>query len=514
MAVINTNISALVANNAVKQNDRAMSSAIEKLATGSRISSARDDAAGLSISARMATQISGLEMAARNVNDAISLVQTADGASKKITNMLGRMRELAVQASSDTYTATDRASLDLEYQALLLEIDRVAETTQWNGNKILGGDTTDIVLNYFAIIGYAGQNGNALNYDPYLTLSNDSRSVSIQDGAKADQSLSLSFKSWRTKAAVDGSMTAADGTNKSGVDDLEPERQLVRFDDVTVLANDDGDVHSVSLTIAGLTVTVSAPANHIVGVHGSRMANLFSELSPLNSSKTVEEQNWPSGNPEYVNGERRRIVTYSGALSGFVTGQVMPGTSGQGNSLWLYSVGTSANKNSGSDPDAAVIVEGGHNPGSNPYDTETIFNEHYLDTRSYDGTTKGNQSAYGTGLLYFGGNRFAETPEEPTALNLTTQANASQVVLELSAVLDGASAERAKYGAYLNRLEHSADNLSNISMNTLASLSRVADTDYALETTKLARAQIISQASTAMLAQANQSKQTVLALLR
>ena len=192
----------------------------------------------------------------------------------------------------------------------------------------------------------------------------------------------------------------------------------------------------------------------------------------------------------------------------------MPGISGQLNSLWLYSVGTSASKNSGSDPDAAVIVEGGHNPGTNPFDTETIFNEHYLGTGSYDGTTKASQSAFGTGLLYFGGNRFAGTPEEPTALNLTTQANASQVVFELSAVLDGASEERAKYGAYLNRLQHAADNLTNISINTSTSLSRITDTDYAEETTELARSQIITQASTAMLAQANQSKQTVLALLR
>jgi flagellin len=112
---------------------------MERLSTGSRLNSAKDDAAGLAISERMAAQISGLNMATRNANDAISLLQTAEGAASEITNMLGRMRELAVQSASGTYTSTDRAALDLEYQALLSEIDRVALNTEWNGEAILAG---------------------------------------------------------------------------------------------------------------------------------------------------------------------------------------------------------------------------------------------------------------------------------------------------------------------------------------------------------------------------------------
>ena len=134
MTIINTNTASLVARDAIQRNDRAMSQAMERLSTGSRINSAKDDAAGLAISERMGAQVSGLNMAVRNANDAISLLQTADGATQEISNMLGRMRELAGQAASGTYTTTDQAALDLEFGALMDEIDRIAANTEWNGS--------------------------------------------------------------------------------------------------------------------------------------------------------------------------------------------------------------------------------------------------------------------------------------------------------------------------------------------------------------------------------------------
>ena len=142
MSVINTNIAANIAANAINKNDREMATAMERLSTGSRINSARDDAAGLAISQRMSAQISGLNQASRNANDAISMLQVVEGATKEISNMLVRMRELAVQSGSGTYTDTDRDALNLEFQALMSEIDRIAKNTEWNGDKILDGDGT------------------------------------------------------------------------------------------------------------------------------------------------------------------------------------------------------------------------------------------------------------------------------------------------------------------------------------------------------------------------------------
>ena len=483
MTTINSNISALVANNAIKQNDRAMSSAIEKLATGSRISSARDDAAGLSISARMATQISGLEMAARNVNDAISLVQTADGASKEITNMLGRMRELAVQASSDTYTATDRAALDLEYQALLTEMDRIAETTEWNGQRILGGADYTVTTNLAT-----------------------AKSLGIQAGAEANQTMDFTLKSWRPTVAVDGSMSV-DGTGRTGVDDSVPEQTVFDFVNQSHgLANavEGPFTLVVTIKIGGLAAHFVADQTQQASVTNTMMAAVFANLeSGATEGAIATDTILDGGSPSF--GKVR--MAYSGQLSGFTTSAVHDTTK-----VTFTSVGSDGTPNSGNVDDISITKYAGSFPAA-IYNTQ-FTNNIASDTVTTDGGTE-NQGAYGSGILYAGGNLAlgGGTPVAPTALNLITTTNATAALSELDKVLDGASAERAKYGAYLNRLQHTADNLSNISMNTSASLSRVADTDYALETTKLARAQIISQASTAMLAQANQSKQTVLALL-
>jgi flagellin len=142
MATINTNMSANIAANSMTRNERSMSSTMERLSTGLRINSAKDDAAGLAISSKMTSQIRGLNQAVRNSNDAISMVQVAEGAMKEVTNMFQRMRELAVQAISDSNTNADRTALNNEYKQLSQEVQRISENTQWNGTNILDGART------------------------------------------------------------------------------------------------------------------------------------------------------------------------------------------------------------------------------------------------------------------------------------------------------------------------------------------------------------------------------------
>ena len=142
MTVINTNVSATLASNAIVRNERAMSTAMERLSTGKRINSASDDAAGLAIASRMSSQVKGLEQAARNANDAISMTQTVEGAGKEILNILTRMKELAVQAGSGTYSDTDRDAMDMEYPQPEAEILRIETNTQWNGQSRLNGADT------------------------------------------------------------------------------------------------------------------------------------------------------------------------------------------------------------------------------------------------------------------------------------------------------------------------------------------------------------------------------------
>ena len=139
MTVINTNVAATITSNALTKNERAMSQAMERLSTGQRINNAGDDAAGLAISSRMTTYINGLNMAVRNANDAISMIQTADGAMVEVTSMLQRMRELTIQAASGTMSSTDQAALDTEFQQLDDQIDLISTSTEWNGTKLLDG---------------------------------------------------------------------------------------------------------------------------------------------------------------------------------------------------------------------------------------------------------------------------------------------------------------------------------------------------------------------------------------
>ena len=284
MTVINTNTAATLTANALAKNERAMSQTMERLSTGQRINSAADDAAGLAISSRMTSQINGLNVAVRNANDAISMIQTADGAMIEMGNMLQRMRELAVQASTGTNSTTDVTALQTEFTALRDEIFRVVDNTQWNGRNLLDGDLTTGVAD------------------------SDVATVAFQVGANINETITVDFGNFET------------------ADDLG--------------------------------------------------TNFTSSLAMANS-------------------------TVAGTNIGII--------------------------------DTALVA-------------------------------------------------------------LNTQ--------------------RATFGAAINRLEYAADNLANVSQNTSASRSRILDADYAAETTELARTQIIQQAGTAMLSQANQQAQSVLALLK
>jgi flagellin len=291
MTVINTNTAANITANALTKNERAMSQAMERLSTGQRINSAGDDAAGLAISSRMTSQINGLNMAVRNANDAISLVSTADGALVEMTNMLQRMRELAVQAATATTSLSDKEALNTEFNALRLQIEDIADDTQWNGTNLLDGTSS---------------------------------SVAFQVGANASQTITMT-------------------------------------------------------TLADLQTAGSA----------------FSSLSNTSTETTLATL----------------VIWKTGNLSTSVT----------------------AANNSISGIDSAITV---------------------------------------------------------------------------------VNTKRAELGAMQSRLEYASDNLANVSQNTSASRSRVLDADYAAETTELARTQIIQQAATAMLSQANQQAQSVLALLK
>ena len=231
MAIINTNISAIITQQAMAKNDRAMQTTMERLSTGKSVNSAQDDAAGIAVSSRMTSQIKGLDQAVQNAGDAISMIQTADGASIELGNMMQRMRELAVQATNGTVTTTDQGSLDLEFQQLKAEIARVAKNSQWNGDNILDGTAG------------TASNGTA----------------TYQIGANAQQVMDVSFGDWSLNAPTtniaavySSSMTSAQAQSING--------PVVLSDGINTLKIDYSS--SVHASPASLTDLVSDITSH------------------------------------------------------------------------------------------------------------------------------------------------------------------------------------------------------------------------------------------------------------
>lgn len=448
MSVINTNISATIATNAMARNERQMSTAMERLSTGLRINSAKDDAAGLAISSRMKAVVSGLTMASKNANDAISMLEVAEGATLEISNMLIRMRELAVQSASGTYSDSDRDALDLEFGALMSEMDRIAKNTTWNTMSILNG-------------------GNDAA-DATVTKS----VLDIQLGADASQKMELSLKAWVPSVAVDMQALNADGYDVAGgksiagaakADGLDA-RNATEKTTVTFTALASGEF----VDLGGLKLLAGAGGISLADVQtafASRAAGFDGTGVPI------------------TNG------TWSGALAGFTTGSV----DAKSGAVTFTSVEAFKDVTDLPGTATSTIAKSVITQGVAAADASTA---------------QANESAYGDAVLYWNKNGTA------TAINIDTVANSEFAIDQLDKAILGVATERAKYGAYMSRLEHSSDNLLNVAQNTDQSRSRIEDADYAVETSELARTQIISQASTAMLAQANQSKQSVLSLLQ
>lgn len=388
-SVINTNVKSLVAQNAMNVNNRSLSKAMEQLSTGSRINKASDDAAGLAISEKMTSQIRGLNQAVRNANDAISMIQTAEGALVEVTNMMQRMRELAVQSASDTNVGADRTALNNEFVQLRSEINRVAQNTQWNGTKILDK-----------------------SYD------SGSGQFVFQVGANSGQTIALTIGNYQTTSSTQGTTAAvATTTNASG----PGATAAAQVSTLTIAGTPAlGDVITVSVGNKSFVHTVTAGAATVQDV--TEIATAIQ-----NGLGTIEGVGVAAS---------AGVLTFTASSSAF---------------------------------------------GSNSFSISS------------------SQSGLLSGI-------------RESAVN--TRANANSAVAALDVAIATVNSGRSEMGAVMNRLNYAADNLANISTNTAASRSRILDTDYAQATTELARSQIIQQAATAMLAQANQLPQTVLSLLK
>jgi flagellin len=406
MTTINTNTSASISANALKQNDRLMNDAMERLSTGKRINNAGDDAAGLAITSRMTTHIDGLEQAARNANDAIGMIQVADGALSEMTGILQRMREISVQASSATYTTADIGMINKEFTQLRDEVANIVDYTTWNGTALLDGKV-------------------------------DSSNVTVN----AVDDLSI----------VVGTLTGLDVTNDS-----------------IVLTDSDG----TTITIDNAAIAATAATSYA----NATLDNLATAI------------NTAIGNTAAFDGMEASV-----GGNGIIFTQ---DTAGTGQIVKINKV------TSGTDQGALGAV--------------TRTTQDGADTLSFQIGTNVNQTL----IVDFGTLKMTAATGGDlgvnfnTGLTITTNADANTAMGYVDTAIDAINAQRASLGAAISRLEHTVDNLENNAVNHAASRSRILDADYAAETTELARTQIIQQAGTAMLSQANQKAQSVLKLLQ
>jgi len=588
MTVINTNLSAVQARESMRSTGLKLATAMERLSSGVRINSARDDAAGLAISTRMTAEIRGIAAAVRNANDGISLTQTAEGGLGQISDSLQRIRELAVQSANAGNNASDRQALHNEASQLVAEIDRVANNANFNGIKLLDGtfqgqplqvgagnsNSDRITVSVASARASSLGVGSASSYSASLTSSVGNaaplapNALSINGflvGAAGNDGVSYAENnaSGIAKAAAINMISGSTGvvaTAKPTSIPGMPGATLTGFN-VAVVA---GDVKINGVDIGGIAVAsdadqrgsqVAAAVNAISGQTGVTAAYTAANGVTLTAADgrniTVSTSANAGANMKNTGLGAGSTVTRTTAavtaaiadgavtINGVPIGAVPAGASDTDRGTSLVAAinaksaetgvtatlaGTAVNLSQTVAGVGRIVVGGtgaitglGAETITSAANTATAHSVVALSSTSPAGITVAGltqASLDSVGLTNKTVGAITSTGAGISSLDLSTIAGSQSALTTLDSALNTITNQRAALGAYQNRLTASIANLETTSMNLSASRSRILDTDYASETTNLAKAQIISQASTAMLAQANQSAQGVMALLK
>jgi len=485
MSVINTNISAIAAQNSLRTSALSQTTAMERLSSGIRINSAKDDAAGLAISTRMTSNIRGLAAAVRNANDGISLTQTAEGSLGAISDNLQRIRELAVQSANTGNNDSDRGALNTEARQLISEIDRIANNSAFNGIKLLDGSFQNQSLQVGA--------GNDANDRIAISISsakvsalgigsNSSYSRVLTEGAVVSnvalQAGELSINSTQIGLSVSDGISFVDA-NSSAISKAAAINAASGLTGVTAVV---GKTSIVGALATAPTVATALGAVVINGV----------DLGVISAGATAVDRGTQTA--AAVNAKSSQTgVTATATNDGVVT---LSAADGRNITVTTTAAGFTA---TGLGASASTVT-------TTAKLTLSTNNDKGIVLGGALGLTATGQSAhvgYSPSVLASSG-----------GVDLSTAVGSQAALSVLDKAINSVTDSRASMGAYQNRLTASVANLEITSMNLQASRSRILDTDYAKETTNLAKSQIIQQAATAMLAQANQSSQSVLALLK
>jgi len=485
--IINTNVASLNAQRNLNTSQSSLETALQRLSSGLRINSAKDDSAGLAISQRMTAQIRGLNQAARNANDGISLAQTAEGALAEIGNNLQRMRELAVQSANASNSASDRASLDAEAAQLTAEITRVSSQTSFNGITLLNGTFT---------------------------------AQTFQVGANANQTISVaSIADARATGLGSNILLAAGtlmGTTKAAAADLTGGNTVAVEAGLTVTTVNGGTTAAFGYAALADAKAIAAAVNTNAATVGvTATASNSATLSAVSAAGTVSFT--LGGTSTAAISAAVTDPTDLTALMGAINGAA--GTTGVTATFTSTSAKNSLTLTSSDGSDISIL---------NYANTSAVVG----DTMAFSGVTLteggtdsslkiGSVSLDSTkGAITLAGhnadvfNTATSTFSSVASLSLTSAANAQLAIAVVDAALNQINSSRGDLGAYQNRFSSAIANLQTTSENLSASRSRIQDADFAVETASLTRNQILQQAGVAILAQANALGNNVLALLR
>jgi flagellin len=500
--IINTNISALNAQRNLTKSQGTLARSMERLSSGLRINSAKDDAAGLAIADRMTSQIRGLNQCVRNANDGISLAQTAEGALQESSNILQRIRELAIQSANDSNSASDRAAIQKEVTQLQAELSRIADQTTFNAKTLLDGT-------------FAAQK--------------------FQVGTEANQSIEISIGSARATAMGAQLLTGTATQDHVGATSLAPAALAtatttangVVGDDLTIsgplgigTATIDANMSAAEIASAVNTITgdtgVTASASNSVVIDTVATGTISFTLTSEQSGTVIGSA-----------GTISAVVTDSNDLS-TLRDAINAESSKTGISATLSTGGNAITltNNDGSD----IVIEGVSN--NDALDTAVVMNVGGVALEDEDLTASGTQTdsiLHGGKVEFSASSAFSVAGDAGTDvltataqsstlssvadIDVSTQSGANAALNVVDEALSFISSARADLGAVQNRMESTIANLMAVSENVSAARARITDADIAMETTLMTKASIMQQAGVAILAQANQTPQLALSLL-
>ncbi|MNZ23466.1 B-type flagellin [compost metagenome] len=491
---VNTNIASLNTQRNLNSSSNALSTSLQRLSTGNRINSAKDDAAGLQISNRLTSQISGLNVAVRNANDGISLAQTAEGAMQQSTNILQRMRDLSLQSANGSNSVTERQALNQEVGQLKEELDRISNTTTFGGRKLLNGDFSNVKFQVGAqaneTIGFsiASTSSAELGSNEYGVKGTVAGSlVTGANNGVAAVAAAANFNISDAKGATGAITYALNSTSKTIADSINTATANAGVG-VTASVKNDVTMGNFNTALQGgtVTLTVNGKAVNVSNFNGNDLTSLKNQVNSADAGVTADFAVKSDGTLD-----KSKIV-----LSG-----------DDDISFSIAAVDSGGTAISAANSSFDVSINGAASASVNTAASRIAVGEVVL-------SGVGDFSFANASTQLFGAASGDSTVKSIANVDISTVDGAQDAIDVIDAALKSIDSQRADLGAVQNRFDNTITNLQSIAENVDSARSRIKDADFAAETATLSKNQVLQQAGTAILAQANQLPQAVLSLLR